>query len=65
MPDRVAAGRRNERVWTGPLPSLIRFIVTVSALVGLVYLGMLLLVANVKVQPREMTQIVTLPKANP
>ena len=52
-------------MWTEPLPSLIRFIVTVSALVGLVYLGMLLLVANVKVQPREMTQTVTLPKANP
>jgi len=47
------------------VPSLIRFIVTVSALVGLIYLGMLALVANVKVQPREMTQIVTLPKANP
>ena len=62
----TAIGRgATERVWTEPLPSLIRFIVTVSALVGLVYLGMLLLVANVKVQPREMTQIVTLPKANP
>ena len=47
------------------MPSLIRLIITVSALVGLVYLGMLALVANVKVQPREMTQIVTLPKANP
>ena len=47
------------------MPSLIRFIVTVAALVGLVYVGMLMLVANVKVQPREMTQIVTLPKANP
>jgi hypothetical protein len=47
------------------VPSLIRFVVTVSALVGLVYLGMLALAANVKVQPREMTQIVTLPKANP
>ena len=47
------------------MPSLIRFIVTVSALIGLVYLGMVALVANVKVQPREMTQIVTLPKATP
>jgi hypothetical protein len=44
------------------LPTLIRFVVTVGALVGLVYLGMLALVANVKVQPREMTEIVTLPK---
>ena len=56
-------GRR--KPGTEALPSLIRFVVTVSALVGLVYLGMLMLVANVKVQPREMTQIVTLPKANP
>ncbi len=47
------------------MPSLIRFIVSVGALVGLAYLGLLALVANVKVQPREMTQIVTLPKANP
>jgi hypothetical protein len=47
------------------LPSLIRFVVTVGALVGLVYLGMLALVANVKVQPREMTEIVTLPKTPP
>ena len=47
------------------MPSLIRFIVTVGALIGLVYLGMLMLVANVKVQPREMTQTVTLPKASP
>jgi hypothetical protein len=44
------------------LPTLIRFVVTVGALLGLVYLGMLALVANVKVQPREMTEIVTLPK---
>ena len=62
---KAAIGQPDARAWTGPLPSLIRFIVTVGALVGLVYLGMLALVANVKVQPREMTQIVTLPKANP
>ena len=60
-----AIGGPDAQAWTAPLPSLIRFIVTVGALVGLVYLGMLALVANVKVQPREMTQIVTLPKANP
>jgi hypothetical protein len=47
------------------LPTLIRFVVTVAALAGLVYLGMQALVANVKVQPREMTQIVTLPKSPP
>jgi hypothetical protein len=44
------------------LPSLIRFVVTVGALIGLIYLGMLALVANVKVEPREITQIVTIPK---
>ena len=44
------------------MPSLIRFVVTVGALIGLVYLGMLALVANVKVEPREITQIVTIPK---
>ena len=47
------------------MPTLIRFVVTVGALAALVYFGMLALVANVKVQPREMTQIVTLPKAAP
>ena len=46
------------------MPSLIRFIVTVGALVGLVYLGMLALVANVKVQPREMTQNLPASKLN-
>jgi hypothetical protein len=61
----TAIGERHERAWIEAVPSLIRFVVTVSALVGLIYLGMLALVANVRVQPREMTQIVTLPKANP
>ena len=45
------------------MPSLFRFLVIVAALAGLVYGGMIALVANVKVQPREMSQIVTLPKA--
>ena len=45
------------------MPTLIRFIVIVAALVGLVYAGMIALVANVKVQPREMSQIVEIPKA--
>jgi len=45
------------------VPSLFRFLVIVAALAGLVYGGMIALVANVKVQPREMSQIVTLPKA--
>ena len=45
------------------MPSLIRFLVIVGVLVGLVYGGMLALVATVKVQPREMSQSVEIPKA--
>jgi hypothetical protein len=45
------------------VPTLIRFLIIVGALVGLVYGGMVALVANVKVQPREMSQIVEIPKA--
>ena len=44
------------------MPTLIRFLVIVGVLAGLVYGGMIALVAFVKVQPREMTQTVTLPK---
>ena len=45
------------------MPSLIRFLLVVGVIVGLVYGGMIALVQNVKVQPREMTQIVEIPKA--
>jgi hypothetical protein len=45
------------------LPTLIRLIVFIAVVVGLVYGGMIALVEMVKVQPREMTQIVTIPKA--
>jgi hypothetical protein len=44
------------------LPSLFRFLFLLAVLAGLVYGGMLALVAFVKVQPREMTQTITLPK---
>lgn len=44
------------------MPSLFRFLFLLAVLAGLVYVGMLALVAFVKVQPREMTQTVTLPK---
>ncbi len=47
------------------MPTLFRFLVIVGALAALIYGGMIALVANVKVQPREMTEIVTLPKAPP
>ena len=45
------------------MPTLIRFLVIVGLLVGLVYGGMIALVELVKVQPREMSQTVEIPKA--
>ena len=45
------------------MPTLIRLIVLIAVLAGLVYGGMIALVQMVKVQPREMTEIVTIPKA--
>jgi phage shock protein PspC (stress-responsive transcriptional regulator) len=45
------------------VPTLIRFLVIVAVLVGLVYGGMIALVATVKVQPREMSQTIEIPKA--
>ncbi len=45
------------------MPTLIRFLIIVGGLAGLVYGGMIALVATVKVQPREMTEIVEIPKA--
>ena len=44
------------------MPTLIRFLVIVAVLVGLVYGGMIALVATVKVQPREMSQTIEIPK---
>jgi hypothetical protein len=44
------------------LPSLFRFLFLLAILAGLVYGGMLALVGFVKVQPREITQTITLPK---
>ena len=47
------------------MPTLFRFLFILGVLAGLAYAGMIALVANVKVEPREMTEIVTLPKAPP
>ena len=47
------------------MPTLFRFLFIVGVLAGLAYAGMIALVANVKLEPREMTEIVTLPKAPP
>jgi uncharacterized membrane protein (UPF0136 family) len=40
-----------------------RFLVAVALLAGLVYGGLYALANYVKVQPREITQTITLPKA--
>lgn len=46
------------------MPSLIRFLVIVAILAGLVYGGMIALVAFVEPQPREMTQTLPANKLN-
>ena len=47
------------------MPTLFRLLLILAVLAGLAYAGMTALVANVKVEPREMTQTVTLSKAPP
>ena len=47
------------------MPSLIRFLLAVAVLVGLVYGGLFALACFVKLTPREITQTIQLPKANP
>ena len=44
------------------MPSLFRFLFVIGFLAALVYGGMIALVTFVKVQPREMTQTIQLPK---
>ena len=45
------------------MPTLIRFIILTGGVIALIYGGLVMLANSVKVQPREMTQIVELPKA--
>ena len=45
------------------MPSLIRFLILVGGVVALVYGAMWGLVETVQVQPREMSQIIDIPKA--
>ena len=47
------------------MPSLFRFLVVVAVLVGLVYAGFYALANFVQVKPREITETIQLPKANP
>ena len=44
------------------MPSLFRFLFVLGLLAALVYGGMVALVAFVKVEPRDMSQTVNLPK---
>jgi hypothetical protein len=44
------------------LPSLIRFLILLGGVVGLIYGGLFLLATSVTVKPREITEIVELPK---
>ena len=45
------------------MPTLVRFVVMVAGVVALAYFGMEFLVASVKVEPREITQVIEIPKA--
>ncbi len=45
------------------MPTLFRLLAVVAILAGLVYGGMIALVEFVQVQPREMTEIVKIPRA--
>jgi hypothetical protein len=47
-----------ERARSAAVPTLFRFLVVLAILAGLVYGGMLALIAFVHVQPREITQTV-------
>ena len=56
---RVAGEDRRRK----PVPSLIRFLILAGGLAAAIYGAMYALVATVQVQPREMTQIIEIPKA--
>ncbi len=45
------------------MPSLLRFLILAGGVVGTIYGAMYFLATNVQVQPREMTEIVDIPKA--
>jgi len=45
------------------LPTLIRFLILLGGVAGAIYGGLYLLSTSVQVHPREMSQIVELPKA--
>ena len=45
------------------MPTLIRFVILTAGVVGLIYGAMYFLVDSVQVQPREISEIVDIPKA--
>ncbi len=47
------------------MPSLIRLLVVIAVLAALIYAGLFALANFVHVTPREITQTIQLPKANP
>jgi hypothetical protein len=47
------------------VPTLIRFVILSAGVVAVIYGAMYFLVESVKVQPREMSEIVEIPKAAP
>ncbi len=47
------------------MPTLIRFVILTGGVVAVIYGAMYFLVDSVQVQPREMSEIVEIPKAAP
>ena len=47
------------------VPTLIRFVILTGGVVAVIYGAMYFLVDSVQVQPREMSEIVEIPKAAP
>ena len=47
------------------MPTLIRFVILTGGVIGVIYGAMYFLVDSVKVQPREISEIVDIPKAAP
>ena len=45
------------------MPSLIRFLILTAGVVAVIYGAMYFLATSVKLQPREMSEIVEIPKA--
>jgi hypothetical protein len=62
-PVKPPAGPRKPSLIGSYVPSLIRFLILAGGLVAIVYGAMYFLANNVQVQPRQMTEIIEIPKA--